>query len=85
LVVEKIRRRDTGSRGHVLHDDRRLAGNVFGEIACEEARGEIVIVAGGMPDDHPDLLVAVEFQRRLRLEATTRHRDDQRCRRHGCV
>jgi hypothetical protein len=34
---------------------------VLAEVAREEAPGEIVVVAHGVPDDHANLLVAIEI------------------------
>jgi len=64
LRVEKIGGGDAGRRRHVLNDDRRLAGNMLGEVSREEAPGKIVVVADGVSDDQSDLLVLVEILRR---------------------
>jgi len=37
-----------------LNDDRRLAGNMLGEVSREDAPGKIVVVADGVSDDQSD-------------------------------
>jgi len=48
-VPRRLRREEVGGDDarrlrHVLHHDGRLARNVLGEIACEEAPGQIIVV-----------------------------------------
>src|SRR6516162_9157146 len=64
LRVKKIGGGNARRRRHVLNDDRRLPGNMPGEVSREEAPGKIVVVADGVADDQSDLLVLVEILRR---------------------
>jgi hypothetical protein len=65
LRVEKIGGGDTCARRHVLDNDRRLSGDVPGEVSHEETPGKVVVVAHRVSDDQSDLLVLIEVLRRL--------------------
>ena len=64
-VVQIIGRDDGRRAGHVLHQDRRIAGNVLAVVARQNARPQIVTAAGGGADDDANRLALIE-RRRLR-------------------
>ena len=64
--VEIINRLEAAGAEHVLHDERRIAGNVTAEVAHQQARVEVVGRAGPRKHDHRDLAALVELLRRLR-------------------
>ena len=58
--------------GHVLHDDRRLAGNMVGEMANQQPRIDVVGRARARKDDHAELAALVELLRRLSANSASR-------------
>ena len=65
-AVKEIRGDDAAGRGHVLHDDGGLAGDMVDHVARQQPRADVVIRAGRMANDHADLLAAVEILDGLR-------------------
>jgi hypothetical protein len=55
-------------------DDRRVAGQVAADMACDRARPQVVTAAGAKPDDHLHLLAHVVAGRRLRGGGCAKHR-----------
>ena len=64
--------------GHVLDDDRRLAGNVVAEVASEQPRIDVVGRARAGKDDHAELAALVELLRRLGARHLRAGREQQR-------
>jgi hypothetical protein len=62
LGVEIIGRRDARRLRHVLHDDGRLAQNVFGQVFGQEPRAEIVVVAGRKAGNQPNVLALIKIR-----------------------
>jgi hypothetical protein len=46
--------------GHILHDDVRVSGNVFGHVTRKNPRVLVVETAGGKADDDADRLTLVK-------------------------
>ena len=72
--VQVIGGGEPAGAGHVLHDDGRIAGDVFAEVARDIAGVEIEAAAAGGRDDDPDLLAPVELGDGL-LRLRRRRRD----------
>src|SRR3990172_998452 len=58
-VVDMVGGDQTGGAGHIFHDDRRTAWNMFGQMARDQARVGIKATAGGETDDDSDRLAFV--------------------------
>jgi len=52
--VNMIRSDHSASAGHVLDDDRGVAGSVFRHILADEPRPRVVHIAGGIPSHDSD-------------------------------
>ncbi len=74
-VIDVIRRDQHGRSRHILHDNRRFAGNVLREVAPDEPRVRIVASTGGTADDELYCFALVEF-----LDRRSKRRSDQRYR-----
>src|SRR5215510_2316063 len=59
-AIEMIRQNEAAGAGHVLDDERRIAGNVPAHVAREHSRVRIESAAGGEAHDQPDGLALVE-------------------------
>src|SRR5262249_15541894 len=59
-VVEKVRELQRTRAWHVLHHDRRVAGNVLRKMPRQDAGVGVVAAAGAVADDQVDVLAAVE-------------------------
>jgi hypothetical protein len=64
--IDVIGGREAASRGHVLHDDGRIACNVLAHVPRHQARLGVVAAAGARANDEADLLAGVELRDRLR-------------------
>ena len=64
-----VRGDNAGRLRHVLHDDGGVARQFLGEIARQQPRADVVVVADLVADDHLDLPALVEFLGALRPRA----------------
>src|SRR5262249_34611165 len=65
-----------------------LSRDMLCEVAGEETRGQVIVVASLVPDDHSDLSLVVEVGWRLcvRAEGETYHRNASKCApSHACI
>ncbi len=63
-IVKIIRRDHTAGARHVLHDHRRVAGNMFADILCHQARPLIVAAARRRTDNHFEGFALIDIRLR---------------------
>src|SRR4029077_19370320 len=78
-VVEEIDGAQAAAAWHVLHDDRRMAGNELAEVARKQPRIDVVAAARPGADNEIDLPSLVEVRNRFRMRGSHRqHRSEHR-------
>ena len=77
-VEDHVGERHAARRRHVLHDDRGIARNVFGDVAAKRANVDVVAAARAVRRAQRQLVTLVEALGVLRGRCRRAERDDQR-------
>src|ERR1041385_3295444 len=62
---------------HVLHDECRIAGDMFAQVFSDESRPEVIQIAGRRPDDDANGFALIEQRLASSLETPRRQAEDQ--------